>query len=308
MKALIHIGLPKCGSTSIQEFLKLNGEELVRRGIRYAPLEPRFGSQFELGLAALETAGAVLDRDVARLVTGVRNAGDQRAYVRRFDAFLDAGLRSWTEATYVGSSEHLTSWLGRTERVQALDRFLSARFEAVRYVVYLRPQADIVLSGYSEHVRRGGSATLAEHLAQDRDWLDHLALVRRWEGAVGPARLDVRLLTADFLHGADLIADFCAVMSVSPEGLQMPPRMRGALPAGDIRLRRWLNRFLRVRQASGGWNRGYLAALRVGALLRLRGGQPLTLSADARARLEARFAESNEALRAARFPDRVRLF
>jgi hypothetical protein len=308
MKALVHIGLPKAGSSSIQEFLKLNREALAGRGVRSAPFQPKFGSQFELGIAALDALGLPPERGMARLVTEVHTPDEARAYARRFTAFLDAGLNHWSEPLYIASSEHLAVWLNRPERVEALDRFLSARFAEVRYLVYLRPQADLVLSGYSERIRRGGSITLEAHLAEGRQAHDHLALVERWENAVGAGRLDVRLLTPATLTDGDLLTDFCAAMGTGVAGLARPPQMHGALQRGDIRFRQWLNRHLRMRRAGGGSNPLYMTALYAGRLLGLRGGAPLVLSPEQRARIEAQYATSNEALRARRFPDRPTLF
>lgn len=308
MRALIHIGLPKTGSSSIQEFLRLNRPALCARGIRHAPLDPRFGSQFELGALGLDAAGAVIEAEMARRVLNLRDDAQARDYAARARAFLDAGVAAWTEPLYVGSSEHLAAWIDRPERVRALDGALSARFDEVRYLVYLRPQVELLLSGYSERVLRGGTETLEAHLDKRRGVHDHDRLVRRWEQAVGAERLEVRLLRADFLQDGDLVRDFCAVLGTPPEGLAMPPRVRPSLSAGDIRFRRRLNRFLRLREQGGGDNPRYLVALRLGRLLGLRGGPQLRLTEAQRARIEADYADSNEALRVRRFPQRARLF
>ena len=42
MKAIIHIGTPKSGTTTIQSFLSLNRTALAEQGIRYAPYNYRW--------------------------------------------------------------------------------------------------------------------------------------------------------------------------------------------------------------------------------------------------------------------------
>ncbi len=308
MKALIHIGMPKAGSSSIQEFLKINREVLSSRGIRYAPFNPDFGSQYELAATGLAGAGKGIRDGTARQVLGLNSAEDEAAYVARYRAFLDAGLAEWREDLFVGSSEHIQPWLARSETIAALDIFLRNRFDAVRYVVYLRPQADTLLSSYSERIRRGETLDFETHLQGRLKALNLNQIVKLWETAVGADRLDARLLVRDALTGGDLIHDFCAALDTPGDGLRAPGRMNTALSREEIALHRRLNRVLPVRRAGGAPNPFHLAALRgLGVFLR-RPGTPLTLTNAQKAEIETHFAASNERLRARRFAQRARLF
>lgn len=308
MKAIIHIGMPKVGSSSIQEFLKLNRPALLTRGIRYAPLNPKFGSQFELAATGVVGAGESIRDPDARLVLQLRTPEDERAYADRYRQTLDGWLQGWQEPLFVGSSEHIVPWLNSPERIAALDRFLSTRFESVRYVLYLRDQGAHILSSYSERIRRGEDVDFSTHLEGRLKHLNLNMLVRRWEDAVGAARLDVRLLTRDALIGGDLIRDFCDVLGTARDGLQEPARMNTALSVEEIALRRRLNRRLSVRRQNGAYNRWYFWALRLLGRMLPRPGTPLSLSPEDRQRVDAQFATSNERLRARRFPTRATLF
>lgn len=308
MKALIHIGLPKVGSSSIQEFLKINRTALLTRGIRYAPFNPDFGSQYELAAAGVVGAGRRIVDQPARLVLGLRTEADDPAYVERYRAFLDGALPGWTEERFVASSEHIQPWLHNAELIGALDRFLSERFSEVRYVVYLRRQADILISSYSERIKRGEKLDFDSHLAGRLKTLNFNQIVQKWENAVGADRLDVRLLSRDALVGGDLIDDFCAVMGTTREGLEEPARMNTALSVEEAALRRRLNRWLPVRRRNGDYNRVYFRIL--SALMRLgpRTRTPLALTDPQRAQVEEHYARSNERLRARRFVSRKTLF
>lgn len=308
MKAIIHIGMPKAGSSSIQEFLKINREALLARGIRYAPLNPAFGSQFELAATGVVLSGGSIRDEDARKVLQLRTPADERAYVDRYRAVLDAGLRDWAEPLFVGSSEHILPWMDTPEPIAALDAFLNARFDEVRYVLYLRAQAEHLLSSYSERIRRGETLDLATHIEKRSKHLNLNHIARRWESVVGVGRLTIRLLTRDALVGGDLIQDFCAVLGTGRDGLTAPPRMNTALSVEEIALRRRLNRWLPVRRSGGGENFAYQTALRFAGRRLPRPGTPLTLTPELRAQIDATFAHSNERLRARRFPGRTTLF
>ena len=308
MKALIHIGLPKAGSSSLQEFLRLNGPALRNRGLRHAPLDPRFGSQFELAAMGRHLTGMGIEDTAARLVLGLTGPQDLAAYAERYRRFLAEGLATWPEPLFVASCEHIHPWLTRPAPIAALHGFLQHRFEGARYVLYLRPQADVLLSAYSERIRRGERPNLQTHLDARLPRLNYSAQVVLWEGVVGADRLDVRLLTPDALTGGDLIADFCALMGTTTDGLQMPRRMNPALSREEIALRRWLNRWLPVRRADGARNPWYQRALRLALALAPKTRTPLTLTDAQRAAIDARVAPWNEALRLHRFPDRAALF
>ncbi len=308
MKALIHFGLPKVGSSSIQEFLKINRQTLLARGIRYAPFNPDFGSQYELAATGVVGAGRSIMDQPARLVLGLRTPADDLAYVERYRAFLDSALPTWSEDLFVASSEHIQPWVHTAEMIGALDRFLSDRFSEVRYVLYLRRQSDIMLSAYSERIKRGETLSFDTHLAGRLSALNYNRMVLKWEGLVGADRLDVRLLSSDALVGGDLIRDFCAAIGTERDGLIEPGRMNTALSAGEVAIRRRLNRWLPVLGKDGQPNALYFRALAKWMRLRPRPPTPLTLTEPQRKLIEEYYTQSNERLRARRFPGRKTLF
>lgn len=309
MKALIHIGMPKTGSSSIQEFLYLNREALAARGIRYARYDERLGSQFELAAIGRVDGGLTIDDDPARLVLRLKSPEDDAAYVQAYKAFLDRQMATWTEDLFVASSEHIEPWLHSPRTIKALDTFLRARFESVRYVVYVRAQEEILVSSYSERIKRGETLKLEEHLSRRIRAIDLDRLVRRWEKTVGNKRFDVRLMAPDALVGGDLLSDFCDWMGTPRDGLKTPGKLNTALSRDEIMLRRRLNRWLAVRRRNDGeYNSRYFRVL--GWLKRLQkcGDEPLVLTPEQLARVKEYHARSNEALRARRFPDRASLF
>lgn len=309
MKALIHIGMPKTGSSSIQEFLGLNAAALAERGIRYQRFNDWLGSQFELAATGVVNGGWAIRDEPSRQVLRLRTTEDEARYVADYAAFLDARLATWTEPLFVASSEHIQPWLHRRETIQALDSFLCARFDAVRYVIYLRAQDDLLISSYSERIKRGETLTLEEHLAQRIRRLDFNRTVGLWERVLGKERLDVRLMAPGALVDGNLISDFCDVMGTPRAGLEEPGRINTSLSRDETKLRRQLNRWIAVRRRRDGRsNPLYFATLE--GLKRLKGcsDAPLTLTQEQRSHIRAYHAESNERLRKRRFPERETLF
>jgi hypothetical protein len=307
MRALIHIGMPKAGSSSIQAFLSGNRVGLAAQGVRFAPFLENGGSQYELAAVGRLGANRKIDSAVARRVLRLHDRRSLKAFVRDYADWLDRRRRDWHEPLFVGSSEHIQAWLTDAAQIGALNGFLKKRFAEVRYVLYLRPQADSILSAYSERVRRGGTLSLAAHLEDAIPRHDYDAIVRLWHEAVGPEALDLRLLLPDALSGGDLLSDFASLIGVDRHGLITPERRNTALSAEQIAVRRVVNRVAPVRRATGAHSRTYAALVRLGEVLH-RGETPLRWSDAQRAMIEQRFAASNEALRARCFPDRDRLF
>ncbi|KPQ07505.1 MAG: hypothetical protein HLUCCA12_06715 [Rhodobacteraceae bacterium HLUCCA12] len=308
MRALIHIGMPKTGSSTIQSFLKINSIALRKQGIRHDPVNRRFGSQYEIAATGLVRAGGLMRDDVALRVLGLRDAAAQRAYVDAWEARLRDGLRTWSEGLFIGSSEHIHAWLTRPEQISALDDTLQQYFEEVRYLVYLRPQVEMVVSTYSERIRRGDTLDFDAHFNSPLRALNYWKSMRLWAGVVGEDRITPRLLTPDALHGGDLLDDFCAVAGIERTGLKTPARMNTSLSAEAIALRRWLNRFLNVRNRAGKRAKPYKMALRLLETRLPKPGTRLQLSDDQRRKILADHAESNEKLRKRYFPDRDMLF
>jgi hypothetical protein len=160
-KLILHIGLPKTGTTFLQEWLELNCHALAGAGI----LTLSSQTAHRLAIEGLHEPSLIGRRDVASIrsacsMTSVRNE------IRR-----EPGARIVVSSEYfhVGSPDYLASFL-RSEDVQV---------EAV--ICYLRRQDLLCASGYAQAVKSLGLAR--EH--DDRpllytELLDWNVLHKRW--------------------------------------------------------------------------------------------------------------------------------
>lgn len=307
MKAVIHIGMPKSGTSTIQAFLQINRTALSDQGVLYDRFTPWSGSQYEFPVTALDAVGKLVPPAYERNELGLHTHADQRAYVQRFERHLETTLaQQGGHRVFVGSSEHIYPWLKTAEPICALDRFLTARFSDVRYLVYLRSQQELVLSSYSEAIRRGHTHSLDEHLRKSGT-INHLKTLNWWVNAVGQDRLDVRILAADHLRDGDLLADFCDLAGIRLSGLQRPERENTALSVEEIKLRRLLNKVLPRQNKKGKMHVAYRTAMTL--LLPVFSGQTRQRLTDAQQdEICALNAPHNERLRRRFFPERPDLF
>ncbi|MCB1396318.1 MAG: hypothetical protein H6898_17075 [Rhodobacter sp.] len=308
MKAVIHIGTPKSGTTTIQSFLMLNRSALISQGFRYEPFDTRNVAQMELGLTGMVEAGETVDTAIKQWALGAYESADQEAYVARFDAMLAEGVRSWPEHTYIASSEQIFAWLSTPKRIRALDAFLHKHFESVHYIVYFRPQHELMLSSYSERIKRGEILTFEEHFTERLNRMNWNRRARMWTEAVGRENFTVRLLDRERMANGDLLDDFCAVAGLDRSRLDTPPRMNLSLTTEEIALYLKLGRFLSARTRKGGRNMLFFGLLKVLGKRLPKPGTRLRLTDAQLEQIRTTHAGPNERLRAAFFPEYDTLF
>lgn len=311
MDAIIHIGLNKAGSTSIQHWLTENSPVLATGGIGYArhrflPPSPRYGTQHvELLLPAAAVHGLRLLRPAVKAELALTDRAAIAAAADRYTVFLRDQLAGSDMARWVFSSEYLAGRRTEPAHVTTLDAWLHDIFDTVRYVLYLRDPADWLSSRYSQAVLHGSVLSLdafLEHHAEPE--IDQR--LRAWHSAVGPARLDVRLLERDFLIGGDLIADFSHVIGATDLPTRRVPRFNEGLDPASLEELRVFN------MAHADAPKDSFKKTRARLIARLRTtaqtAPALRLDATQRARVAARHATALKWIRDTYFPEREALF
>lgn len=308
MRAIIHIGTPKSGTTTIQTFLAMNRTEMISQSVRYQPFTPRYLPQMELGLVGLLRAGDALMAGNKLHSMRVRTRKQQQTYVEQIERDLRAGVANWPEQTYLASSEQIHAWLNTKKRIEGLHGVLTEIFSDVCYVVYYRPQEEFILSTYSENIRRGETGSLESHLDERLHNMNYANRVDMWRAVVGAEKLSVRLLDTGEMKNGDLLDDFCATVGLDRTLLATPPRQNVSLTQEEIELRLKLARIAPRRFKSGAPNFANEALLRYFRRKLPQPGTKLALTDAQRAYIREHYAVSNERLRAMCFPHRETLF
>lgn len=204
-RIIIHIGMPKTGSSAIQAFLSRNVDALASLGVSY-PF-PETDLVMDVGACSGNLIHVIQQRaTVDRFLGNV---------VERVDAYLDplideAISNSRTE-TVLLSGEFLGVHV-TPARIDALEK-LSRRHE-VRVIAFVRDIYDWHLSTWKQRVKANGEI---------RDFREHaLAAAHGGEGVLRrlpmilESGLDCRLLNYD-RHRRDLIPVFLRAIGIDPD-------------------------------------------------------------------------------------------
>jgi hypothetical protein len=285
---VLHIGLNKTGSTSIQRVLGTNRRELRDRGFYYPAI----------------TEGTV-PQNLHRLGPGVR--------IDRFweELAIEIAAVPQDGSTVILSAEQCARALRDPAEVAALHARLADHFTNIRIVLYLRRQDQHAASMFAQRLRTGhvappDLAAIGESMAPLHDYN---ALLTKWAAVFGEAAMIPRIYARDCLPGGDVVRDFLELCGLDPawvaerSDLQTNPSMNLEGQVFLLGIRRWL------QLQSGGariepteWATLSAVATRC---CPGRGWRPDR--AEAAAYL-AEFADSNEAVRRRWFPERATLF
>ena len=211
---VIHAGIHRTGSTSLQNFLADNRAALAAQGVAY-PGETTNHQGLVWALKRGESgAGEVLAL--------MKNAGAERVVLSGEDFCIHTDLR----------------WL----------REVAARVET-RAVFYLRRQDHWVMSWYNQHVkwpfdRQKSRMDPASFLAtlEDFHWLDYAALLGRWRAVLGRDRVDVGVVETGQVE--DVTGDFLDRLGLGRETFVFDgARTNDSLPVHMLEIARNLDLF-----------------------------------------------------------------
>jgi len=149
---LLHIGLPKCGSTTFQKFLDLNSNLLSARGLA-VPDWPSGYNALELAIYALPPGSKT---------ASLRNIEPSRHedFKRSLRAQIELSTKDWS----ILSSEHLSSRIKSPLALENLAELLSS-FKVVVHI-FVKPQWKTIPGFYSTWLRDGRATPfqIDEHL------------------------------------------------------------------------------------------------------------------------------------------------
>ena len=274
MEVVIHAGIHRTGTTSLQTFLSRNRTGLMARGVGY----PGEGVHHQRLVWSLKRGNSGAE-DVIAAVEGAAGA-----------------------ATVVLSGEDFCilpdlAWLG----------ILAAR-HSTRAVFYLRRQDHWVMSWYNQHVKwpfdqrkaQMGPKAFLETL-DDFHWLDYDGLLERWEAVLGHDAVSVGVVEPGQI--GDVVGDFVGRLGLACDGLEREAeRSNDSLPIPVLEIARHLG----LARMAPAQRLRLLDALRTGLADKTAEAKTV-YSPEERWRILERFAASNRAV-ARRFFGRDELF
>ena len=250
-RCYLHIGVPKTGSTALQEFLWNNRDSLRVQGYLYPAATLRAHGHHDI---AFLSSGGYPDWATPQTHT--------------LDELID-GLRQEIRKTphrVILSSENfylLRSPQGVADLMARLGFDISVD---VRVLVYLRRQDEAHLSWYNQAVKaQGFTGSIEQCIAATRDLWDYARELERWARVFGEANLMVRPYQKSDLPNGDIRLDFCRALHFTRDafrfGDDMPntglnrsllefQRLLNALPASIQEKRRFHKQLIALSKAS----------------------------------------------------------
>ena len=235
-KAILHIGLEKTGSTSLQEFLYINRRRLLDQYRIWVPDYLGRGSQWLL---------AVLAYDPSREDDLTNILGNPAARMAKLDEIhkkITYSANHQQANLFCFSSEHLSSRLVSVENICRLRDFFIGIFDDVEVVVYVREPIRMAISRQSTAVKLGYCTLGLPKPSEMVHLLDFKAVIQRWESVFGES-LTVRLYD-DGSSEFDVISDFQSLLGISStidSKMIRPPRINSSLGWSELRLMSGIN-------------------------------------------------------------------
>jgi hypothetical protein len=207
LKLIVHIGAGKCGSSAIQEYLKLNAPALRARGVLVpggdlAPGDPVLGSQIAFFNQLLS------DTEAAHISHQPTRADATTIVMSRLSVLRDEMQRDRLH-TMILSAENLSN--------EAAFSHLLAHAKAlfdIHIVAYIRRQDEYLSSSWGQWYCKmypNIDAYLTARMPQDGDWYTMLS---PWLEDFGAQRMHVRRYGRAYLHNGDVVDDFFKLMQL----------------------------------------------------------------------------------------------
>ncbi len=304
-RCVVHIGLNKTGTTTVQTWLEQNRDRLRDRGV-HTPEVRSSKVDFPvllhfLGILPFQLTNHLAPRGRIRRRLNLTTLQDQKEFCDACIAQFDSQLADQTaeQNTTILSSEMLGGWVKTQDQIRALDEWLHARFDRVDYLVYLRNPADWILSRFTQNVKHGAAVSLDSFIERNRH-AKLFGLLNLWSDTLGADRVQIRLFQRDELVNNDIVDDFCAAVDIDATGTAPAISENVAPSARELRailVRNRLRKALRLQRRESGTRFSWLA-----------NGTKLTLTADQSARINSINAEDLEKIRIKYFPERTTVF
>lgn len=319
MKAIIHIGMPKTGTSSIQMWMHLNQAALqsenvhtnnaISEGFQKNPGKIKFKFfKYMIDLVMLNEYG-IDERTV--WPHGKSTPNGYLAKIHRDFNIVSKKLEKLAResGTLILSQEVLYRHCSKIH-IMALDKYLLRFFDERIYVIYIRESVDFLSSMYSQKLKnfhRGFHdlefsefLELCAHVLAPFGSESSFEKLFDWSNVLGE-KLNVRLLESDWLVKGDLIEDFASLAGVST--FEKPSRMNESFAAEYIEYVRYLNREFGTKANT----EIILKAYKILNDLSFR--KPKLSASDAQANsIRDLHCEQEERIRKKFFPDRPFLF
>lgn len=210
MKCILHIGMEKTATTTLQGWLYDNQAGLSKVGVYLS-----------------DNLGKTNNRLVPAYFQGHLNAWAMRSWINSdaekmpyFEGFIER-LKSEIQTAkkthnyFVITSEYLHSRVRKKDEIEQLYIFLSSMFDEVEVVCYFRDQFDVAVSLYSTALKVDSFASVESFVDQaepENYYYNYLQIADNWAGVFGKTNCNFRIYDRSKFIGNDIRLDFLSVI------------------------------------------------------------------------------------------------
>ena len=210
MKAFLHIGTEKTGTTTIQNFLAKNRKYLLEDGYLY-PSSPGKTNHIKLAIFAMKSSEIGYIHKLFGLTTPEQVTKFQSQFKKKFTQELSLA----NFQTVILSSEHCSSQLIRKEDIEKLKTFLDDFFEETKIIIYVRRQDKYLASLYSTGIICGRTKPLN---LPSKDTLerryDYYNIIKKWESVFKKNKIIVKVFEREQMLEGNLLKDFTNTLDI----------------------------------------------------------------------------------------------
>jgi hypothetical protein len=230
-ECVLHIGTEKTGSTTLQAFLCENRRLFFDRGF-FVPksLSPYATLANHERLTTYALRDDKLNDDL-RVAAGIKSIDQIHEHRKDVLERLNGELASETvseDSILLLSNEHCHSRLTEPSEVALLGQFLRSFSDAVRIVVYIRPQHELATSLHDQALKAGyfdidvlPFTSTSKKQWVTRRYFQYDDLVKRWGAEFGLDNLTVRIFDRQSLLGQNIIFDFLSLIGVPSDDFKV---------------------------------------------------------------------------------------
>jgi hypothetical protein len=231
MRAILHIGTEKTGTTSFQRFMNVNTSALLDQKILY-PSHLGGENHRHISIYALD----LNSKDDGLNRFKISSDDELAAYRAKVEQTLTKQVAASDADVCVLSSEHLHSRLKSVEQIQRVHDLLSPLFSSVEVYLHLRPQVDVIVSLASTQARVGSAVRrdFFERPDASQIYYNYNLLTEAWETVFGAENM--RLLS--FRQTPDFLGFMMKTLGIDISNMATPARVNEAI---DVRVMAMVN-------------------------------------------------------------------
>ncbi|MBD5476929.1 MAG: hypothetical protein HDR17_13285 [Lachnospiraceae bacterium] len=226
---MIHIGIPKTGTTALQNFLLQNDDKLQKYGWSY----PILSEDKTQDMSDIESSG-----NAFYIYKDSISMGNKQVW----EEGMDVVLKHLKNKNVIISAEGIS--------VDGIEQFITGargKYENVKVVVYLRRQDREIESLYNQHIKNGREhGTFDEYVKSDtnlKKWFNYLSKLDSVSRIIGRENFIVRVYEKQQLIGNDIVTDFLSVLGIpsDQDEWKRDAKMNPSIEGNYLEIKRLIN-------------------------------------------------------------------